>query len=87
MEAINNRTHVLSAGGVDIKSGLDLNIPATLYITSVDAGRKIEVSADGQGWEIPTVVSTTATTLTYGIDYPIRAWRITGAAGDTFGAL
>lgn len=87
MKDSNNRTHVLPVGGVAVKSGLDLDIPATLYITSVDAGRKIEVSADGQGWGIPGVVATTATTVTYGIDYPIRAYRATGAAGDTYGAL
>jgi len=84
----NNTTFgVIPAAGFVIKSAMDFKAPFSVFITSVSATRAIEVSSDGVGYDITSVLSETTSTLTAGIDYRWGTIRVTGAPGDKWGTL
>jgi hypothetical protein len=87
MKNANRHSGVLPVGGVVVQSALHLFIPATITLTSTDAGRKIELSTDGTNYYQPTYDVTQAGMINVSVQSPIRTFKITGAAGDTWSIL
>ena len=62
------------------------HFPLTITLTSADAGRKVELSADdGIKYWTPTydAVATQATQIVVTVNSPCTNMRLTGAAGGT----
>lgn len=83
----NARYGVLPVGGIQTLDGNGLQLPATLTLTSADAGRKIELTTDGTNWFQPTYDVTTASMINVSIKSPIKVYRFTGAASDPYSVL
>lgn len=59
-------------------------VPFTITLTSAAGGRLIELSTDGTNFFTPTYDATTAAMITVAVKAPIKVFRLTGAANDTW---
>ena len=83
----NTRYGNLPVGGVKVLSGNELQLPATLTLTSAAGGRAIELSNDGVNFFTPTYDATTANMISVSVKSPIKVYRITGLVGEQYSAL
>lgn len=67
-----------------VVAAAEFYLPATITLTSADAGRKIELTTDGTNWYQPTYDASPATFINVSIKSPIKAFRVTGAVNDTW---
>jgi hypothetical protein len=62
---------------------ISTKLPLTITLTSVGAGRKIELSTDGGNeYFTPTIDTTSATMLIVTVNAPISNIKVTGAVSD-----
>lgn len=87
MNNSNTKFGLIPAAGFDVKTGLDFNIPAVLSLTSVNAGRKIELSTDGINFFQPTYDQTIASMINVALLAPILSFRVTGTVGDQWSLI
>lgn len=83
----NERNGVIPAAGYYLSSGLDFDLPATITLTSSDAGRKIELSTDGTNFFTPVYDATMTGMINVSISARVRVYKITGAVGDAWSVL
>lgn len=87
MKDSNDQTGTIPASGSKVLSGLTLDIPATITLSSSDAGRKIELSTDGVTYFTPTYDVTAANMINVSLLAPIRTFKLTGAVNDAWNVL
>jgi hypothetical protein len=83
----NTRYGNLPASGVKVLSGNELQLPATITLTSAAGGRAIELSNDGTNFFTPTYDANTASMISVSIKSPVKVYRITGLVGEQYSAL
>lgn len=62
-------------------------LPATVTLTSTDAGRKIEVSTDGTNFFQPTYDATVTAFINVVLRGSVRSIRLSGAVNDPWSVL
>lgn len=80
----NYRFGTLANGNSFVVGATDLYLPATITLTSAAGGRAIELTSDGTNWYTPTYDTTTANMINVSVKSPIKAYRVTGQAADTW---
>lgn len=67
-----------------VRNASNMDLPATITLTSAAGGREIALSTDGVNFYVPTYDATTAGMINVSVRSPIKCFRLTGATNDTW---